>query len=90
MDAGAAVSHASKAARTVLNILIDGMDDMYILRCRFLHAIQKCPGDVHGIAIVPLGAAVQNQYLHFSFLPPRLIFPIMCIVLPHRCNLFFN
>ncbi len=69
MDAGAAVSHTGKAASAVFNVLIDGMDDVYILRCRFLHAVQKCTGDVHRIAIIPLGAPVQNKYLHWLILP---------------------
>jgi hypothetical protein len=39
MNAAAAVPHTGKAACTVFNVLIDGVNDMDILRCRFLHTI---------------------------------------------------
>jgi hypothetical protein len=69
MDAGTTVPHTGKASSAVFNVLIDGVDDMYILWCHFLHPVQKCTGDVHGITFVPLGAPVQNKYLHWLILP---------------------
>jgi hypothetical protein len=60
MDAGTAILHTGKAACAVFNVLIDGVDDMYILQYRFLHTFQKRTSDVHGIAFVPFGASVQN------------------------------
>jgi hypothetical protein len=64
MDAGATVPHAGKAAGAVFDAPVNGMDDLHVLPRSFLHARQKGAGDVHGIALVPFGTSVQNQYLH--------------------------
>ena len=64
MDAGAAVSHTGKASGTVFDVFVDHMDDMVLLACRFVHSVQKDAGDVHGVALLPLGASVQYKNLH--------------------------
>jgi hypothetical protein len=42
------------------------MDDVDILVCCFSHPVQEGTGDVHGVAVLPLGASVQNKNLHLS------------------------
>ena len=73
MDAGSAVSHTGKAAGAVFDVLVDHMDDMYLLGRSRLHPIQKGTGDVHGVAVLPFGTSVQYKDFH-SLSPYRCAF----------------
>ena len=66
MDTRTAISHTRKAAGAVFDVLVDHMDDMYLLVRRFFHSFQKSAGHVHGIAVLPFGAPVKNKNLHLS------------------------
>jgi hypothetical protein len=68
MDAGTAVHFADKAAGAVFDMAVNYVDHMDLLRRGFPHAFQKSPGDVHGVALFPLGAAVQYENLHGLYL----------------------
>ena len=50
-------------------VIIDDMDDMDVLPCRLVHAVKERAGDVHNVAFVPFGTAVENHYFH-GYLPP--------------------
>lgn len=68
VDAGAAVDLAGEAAGAVFDVAVDDVDHVDFLGCGILHALQEGTGDVHGVALVPLGTSVENKYLHF--IPP--------------------
>ena len=63
-DAAPSVSLAGEAAAAEFDVPVDHVDDLDLLRRGLIHALQKCAGDVHGIAALPLWAAVKNKYSH--------------------------
>ena len=64
VDTGAAVAHTTEASSAVFDMLIDRMDDGDVIPVGLVHPLDERAGDVHGVALVPLRAAVEHQYLH--------------------------
>ena len=51
---------AGKAPGAVFDILLHGVYHLYLMLARLLHPLQKGAGDVHDVAFVPLGTAIDD------------------------------
>jgi hypothetical protein len=69
MDTLSAVALTDETARAIFDMFVDNINDVNLLRSGFFHAVKECSGDVHRIAFVTLGTAVQNKYFHSVFSP---------------------
>lgn len=59
-----AVVFADKAAAAKLDMLVSHINRTDFLRGSFSHAVQKCTGNVHGIAFLFLWTSVKNKDFH--------------------------
>lgn len=69
-----AIVFAGKAASAEGNAPVGHLHGLYLLGRKLVHARQKGPGDVHGVAFFLLGASVKHKNFHAapSFLPRLL------------------
>ena len=67
VDAGASISFTCEAAGAVLDVSIDDMNERDLLRRSLLHSVKECARDVYGVALLPLGAAVEYEYFHLFY-----------------------
>jgi hypothetical protein len=58
IDTGTAVALAGEATGTILDVLVDDMDCVHVLRRDIVHSVQKRPGDMQGVAQFSFGASV--------------------------------